>query len=82
MRTCSICEQGVLEGGASTKALSRGETTVVLKGVPTLICNVCNSKFFDEATTELLLTELEQAETAHHELVVREFVASFPGPRR
>jgi YgiT-type zinc finger domain-containing protein len=66
----------------STKALTRGETTIVLKAVPTLICSVCGAKFYDEATTESLLAELDQAVAAHHDLVVHEFVAATGSPKR
>lgn len=51
MRLCSICKIGQLAPGAVTVTLERGASMVLLKKVPTQVCDNCSSYFLDAETT-------------------------------
>ena len=58
---CVICKQGETHPGAATVTLERGGATVVIKGVPAMICDNCGEYYLDEAMTERVLAMGEQA---------------------
>ena len=69
---CPACS---LEGALSPQLTSDADLidgrTVVVHGVPTLVCNRCGLELFDEATTRTLETVYQRAsEGRAHTLVV------------
>lgn len=58
---CVICKQGEPHSGEATVTLERGGATVVIKGVPAMICENCGEYHLDEAMTEQVLSKGEQA---------------------
>jgi YgiT-type zinc finger domain-containing protein len=73
---CVICKQGTTEPGTATVTLERGGMTLVVKGVPALICSNCGEEYLDEATTTRLLDVAEAAAQAGVQVDVREYVAA------
>jgi YgiT-type zinc finger domain-containing protein len=73
-RRCVVCKTGVLEEGRKTLTLERGDTTIVIKQVPGLICNTCGEGYFDEDVTDRLLKLVEEAAAAGVEVDVRRYV--------
>ena len=45
---CSICRTGQTKPGQATVTLERGETTVIVKGVPAEICENCGEYYLSE----------------------------------
>jgi YgiT-type zinc finger domain-containing protein len=72
---CVICKQGETHSGAATVTLERGGATVVIKGVPAMICDNCGEYYLDEAMTERVLAMGEQALAQGAEVEVRRFAA-------
>ena len=61
---CAICHYGETEPGTTTVALTRGETTIVIRNVPSQICATCGEEYVDAGTGKRLS---EIAETAARE---------------
>jgi YgiT-type zinc finger domain-containing protein len=72
---CVICKQGETHPGAATVTLERDCATVVIKGVPAMICDNCGEYYLDEAMTEQVLAMGEQALAQGAEVEVRRFAA-------
>ncbi len=48
---CVVCKHGETRPGTTTVTLTRGETTLVVKGVPACVCSNCGEEYVDDATT-------------------------------
>ncbi|HSQ06513.1 MAG TPA: type II toxin-antitoxin system MqsA family antitoxin [Chromatiaceae bacterium] len=75
MMHCVICKQGETHPGKATVTMERGGATVVIKGVPAMICENCGEYYLDEAMTERVLAMGEQALAQGAEVEVRRFAA-------
>ena len=53
--------------------LERGTATVVFKGVPALMCDVCGEAYLEESVTETLFREADQAVRRGAEVEVRRY---------
>ena len=51
---CVICQYGETEPGTTTVALTRDETTVVIRDVPALNCAACGEGYVDAVTGKRL----------------------------
>lgn len=60
---CVICKTGELSHGEATVTLQRGDTMVIIKGVPAEICDNCGEYYLSEEMTQRVL---ELAEMAVH----------------
>lgn len=58
---CLICKQGDTRPGEVTVTLQRGETVVVLKGVPAQVCENCGEYYLAEEVAARLLAQAEAA---------------------
>jgi YgiT-type zinc finger domain-containing protein len=58
---CAICKNGTTQPGHVTVLLQRGDTTVILKGVPADVCENCGEYYL---STEVTAQVLERAEAA------------------
>jgi YgiT-type zinc finger domain-containing protein len=61
---CAICKQAEVQPGTATVTLERDTLTLVVKGVPALICPNCGEEYIDEEVTERLLQTAEEAARA------------------
>ena len=52
---CPFCRQGDLHAGASDEILSCEGLTLVVQGVPAVICDSCREPYCDEYATQRLL---------------------------
>lgn len=73
---CVICKNGETESGKATVTLERGGTTLVIKGVPALVCANCGEEYVDESVATHLLKTAEEAAQAGVQVHVREYVAA------
>ena len=58
---CVICKQGQTNKGLTTVTLERGCTTVVIKDVPSELCENCGEYYLSEDVTEKVQNLAEQA---------------------
>ena len=73
---CVICRHGQTEPGRTTVTLTRGNTTVVFRDVPALICDNCGEEYVDEGTTARLLAIAEEAARSGVQVDVRDYIAA------
>ena len=72
---CVICKQGEMQSGTATVTLERGDTTVVIKGVPAEICENCGEYYLSEEMTDRVLAMAEEAVAHGAEIEVLRFAA-------
>lgn len=58
---CAACKTGNMIPGAATLTLERGSTTLVIKGVPALVCDQCGDESFEADATDRSLDMLDEA---------------------
>jgi len=73
---CLICKNGETRPGSATVTLERGETTLVIKGVPAEVCANCGEEYIGEDVTERLLRAAEEAANKGVQVDVRQYVAA------
>jgi YgiT-type zinc finger domain-containing protein len=73
--TCTICKHGETAKGIVTVTLQRGETTVVLKGVPADICDNCGEYYLDEIVASQVYAMAERAVRNGAEVEIRRYAA-------
>lgn len=73
---CIICRYGETEPGATTVTLTRGQTTVVFRGVPAQICDNCGEAYVDDEITARLLSIAEEAARSGVHVDVRDYIAA------
>ena len=72
---CVICKQGVTSPGKIIATLQRGETTVILKGVPAEVCDNCGEYYLSEQITGAVLERAEAAVRNGAEVEILQFAA-------
>lgn len=58
---CTICQMGETEPGLVTVSLQRGESTVIVKGVPAAVCANCGEYYLDDDVAARVLERAENA---------------------
>ena len=73
---CMICKHGETVQGVATVTIERAGFTLVVKGVPALVCANCGEQYIDEHVAARILKGAE--EDARHGAVVeiRQYVAA------
>lgn len=72
---CAFCKHGETSPGEVTLALARGETTVVLKGVPAEICENCGEHYLSADIARRTLERADAAPRSGIEVEVGRFAA-------
>ena len=72
---CVICKLGETRPGRVTVALQRGDTTVVLKGVPAEVCGNCGEYYLSEEVTGIVLARAEEAVRRGAEVEILRYAA-------
>lgn len=73
--TCAICRTGQTSAGHVTGTLQRGDTTVILKGVPADVCDNCGEYYFSEDVTHRVVTAAAEAVAKGAEVEILRFAA-------
>ena len=73
--TCPLCKTGEAGAGSTTVTLQRGETTVVVKGVPADVCDSCGEYYLSEAVTRKVMELAEAAVGRGAEVEILRFAA-------
>ena len=72
---CTLCKHGETQAGMVTVILQRGDTTVIIKGVPAQICENCGEYYPNDEITERVLSMAEEAVKKNVELEILRFAA-------
>ena len=72
---CALCHHGQTGSGLTTVTLQRGETTIILKGVPAEVCDNCGEYYLSESVTEQVLNKAEDAAKRGSEVEILRFAA-------
>lgn len=72
---CSLCKHGETSPGTTTVHLNRGESAIIIKGVPAEICTNCGEYYLSEAITAKVLRLAEEAVRKGAELEILRFAA-------
>ena len=72
---CVICRHGSTRPGDATVTLQRGETVVVVKGVPADICENCGEYYLSAAVSEKVMAKAEAAVENGAEVEIIRYVA-------
>jgi len=70
---CVVCEDGTLEVSTFTKTREQGDTTLIVKEVPALLCDTCGDVTYTQAIGQRLDHLLEAAVAADRTTIVRPF---------
>jgi YgiT-type zinc finger domain-containing protein len=68
---CMNCPEGQYQASAATRTLERGETILVVREVPALVCGLCGETAFSPAVSERLEELVEEAAAGGVETLVR-----------
>jgi len=72
---CVLCKQGDVRPGKVTVSLQRGDTTVIIKGVPAEVCENCGEYYLEENISEQVLSMAEEAVKKNAEVEILRFAA-------
>ncbi len=72
---CVFCKQGDARPGEATVTLQRGETVVVVKGVPADICENCGEYYLSATVSEKVMAKAEAAVENGAEVEILRYVA-------
>jgi len=72
---CILCKQGNTKSGMVTVTLQRGDTTVIIKGVPAQVCENCGEYYLNDEITERVLSMAEEAVKKNVEVEILRFAA-------
>jgi len=72
---CVICKNGAMKDGHVTVTLQRGESVIVIKNVPALVCENCGEYKLSEATTVKVMQIASDSATRQVEIEVLQFAA-------
>jgi YgiT-type zinc finger domain-containing protein len=72
---CVLCKQGDVRPGKVTVTLQRGDTTVIIKGVPAEVCENCGEYYLEENISEQVLSMAEEAVKKNAEVEILRFAA-------
>lgn len=72
---CVICKSGETAPGEVTVALQRGDTVVVIKGVPAQVCQDCGEYYLDEPVAQQVYARAEDAVRRNAEVEIIRYAA-------
>jgi len=73
---CVICKQGETRPGRVTVTLTRGDATVIFKGVPAEVCENCGEYYLSDRVTDELLKRADTSVRSGSELEVLRYAAT------
>ena len=68
---CMNCPEGEYQAGTTTRTLEQGDTILVVREVPALVCDLCGETAFSPAVSKRLEALMEEAEGTGVETLVR-----------
>jgi YgiT-type zinc finger domain-containing protein len=75
---CFHCPEGTMELGTVTRTLEDGDTVLVVKDVPALVCDLCGAPSFPESVSVHLEELMNVAVTADVDSAVQHYTHPKP----
>ncbi len=72
---CVFCKHGDTRPAEATVTLQRGETVVVVKGVPADVCENCGEYYLSAGVSEKVITKAEAAVANGAEVEILHYAA-------
>lgn len=72
---CVLCKLGETSPGLVTVTLQRGDTTVIIKGVPAEVCENCGEYYLQDDIAKRVLAMAEDAAKNNVEVEILRFAA-------
>ncbi|MCH8156486.1 MAG: type II toxin-antitoxin system MqsA family antitoxin [Nitrospinae bacterium] len=72
---CLICRQGETEKGKTTVTLERGESAIIVRGVPADVCVNCGEYYLDDDVARKVMELAESAVQRGSELEILRYAA-------
>ena len=73
---CLVCKVGETEPGTATVTLERDGLTMVVKGVPAMVCSNCGEEYVDEEIADRLLRTAEEEASEGTQVGIHEYKAA------
>jgi len=70
---CPICRKGETKPGKTTVTLERKGLTLVVKGVPAMICGQCGEEYLETEVKDRLLYQAEETARGGVQVAVCEY---------
>ncbi len=71
---CAICREGEPQPGKTTVTLERKGLTLVMKGVPAMICRECGEEFVAAEVKDRLLHQAEETARGGVQIAICEYL--------
>jgi YgiT-type zinc finger domain-containing protein len=72
---CSICKHGETAPGTTTVVLERGDSVIIVRGVPAEVCDTCDEAYVSEEVSAVVLGLAEAAVARGVEVEVLRYAA-------
>lgn len=72
---CLICRQGETEKGQTTVTLERGESAIIVRGVPADVCANCGEYYLEEEAARKVMSLAESAVQRGAEVEILHYAA-------
>jgi YgiT-type zinc finger domain-containing protein len=72
---CVLCRTGATQPGTATVTLERGQTIVVIKGVPAEVCQNCGEYYLSQDVSEGIYRQAEGAVARNAEIEILRYAA-------
>lgn len=73
---CVICKHGSTKPGTMTATFERNGATIVIKGIPADVCEICGENYLSAEISKKLLQQAEDAARAGVQVDIRKFMAA------
>jgi YgiT-type zinc finger domain-containing protein len=70
---CAICKKGELAPKESTFVVEVGQSLIIFKNVPSMVCEVCGEVYFDESVAEEILSKADTLAASDVEIEIRDY---------
>jgi len=71
-----VCKHGSTEPGRITVSIDRGNTLVILRGVPASVCSTCGEELLSAEVVRQIEAEVDAAERAGRNLELQQYRAA------
>lgn len=72
---CTTCKNGMMEEGNVTVTLQRGQSVIVIKNVPAMVCENCGDYTLSEIVTSRIMEIAEHAVLNNAEIEILQYAA-------
>ena len=72
---CVMCKTGEYQAGQTTVVFTKGDSAVIIKGVPAMVCDQCGEYILSSEVSKRVLAMAEEAWSKGAEVEIRRFAA-------